>query len=137
MTCEHNNDGTDICTRCGEDLNSLRTFDLTPTWAGCFPALFGIAVSGSSDQGRIYARSELKRMARIADEYIEHVKGHLEEPLVSRDTYHLVRCLADCLEEAHGPDLHEDQSRGYEHEDCSYCEVIKDARTFLDNDEEG
>jgi hypothetical protein len=44
-----------------------RTIDARPTWAGIAPALAAILTDGDSDVAKDVARSELYRMARLAD----------------------------------------------------------------------
>ena len=48
--------------------------DITPTWSGILPALLAILQDGETLEARGQAVIELRRMARLADRYVEHVR---------------------------------------------------------------
>ncbi len=52
------------------------TIDLTPTWSGLLPALVELYAKGEPN-----GRTELERMARIADAYLEHTKANKPDAL--------------------------------------------------------
>jgi hypothetical protein len=58
----------------------LQTIDCTPTWSGILPALL-IVLEDGTEEGKKLARIELKRMAEIADKYVEHQKSINHEPV--------------------------------------------------------
>ena len=51
-----------------------KTVDLTPTWQGILPALLNLLQSDNL-KSRQTAESELRRMAGLADGYVEMRKG--------------------------------------------------------------
>lgn len=51
----------------------IGTIDCTPTWAAILPTLLVLLEDGSAE-GQIYARDELKRMAALADLWVERQK---------------------------------------------------------------
>ena len=53
---------------------SRKTIDLTPTWSGLVQGLMAI-MEGGSGEARGVARSELYKMARAADRWVEHCKA--------------------------------------------------------------
>jgi hypothetical protein len=48
-----------------------KTVDLTPTWSGILPALLAVIANGETVEARKAAEAELRRMAAIADKYVE------------------------------------------------------------------
>jgi hypothetical protein len=55
---------------------TTQTVDLTPTWQGILPALLNLLQS-DNPKSRQLAESELRRMAGLADGYIESLKAGL------------------------------------------------------------
>lgn len=55
---------------------TTKTVDLTPTWQGILPALLNLLQS-DNPKSRQLAESELRRMAGLADGYIESLKAGL------------------------------------------------------------
>ena len=55
---------------------TTKTVDLTPTWQGILPALLNLLQSDNL-QTRQIAESELRRMAGLADGYVESLKAGL------------------------------------------------------------
>ena len=53
-----------------------KTVDVTPTWQGILPALLTLLQS-ENPKSRDLAESELRRMAGLADGYIESLKAGL------------------------------------------------------------
>ena len=53
-----------------------KTVDVTPTWQGILPALLTLLQS-DNPKTRQVAESELRRMAGLADGYIESLKAGL------------------------------------------------------------
>ena len=53
---------------------NTKTIDITPTWMDILPSLIHL-VNSDSIQGRQCAESELRRMAGLADGYVELFKG--------------------------------------------------------------
>lgn len=51
----------------------METIDITPTWSGIVNALIIVIQDGDS-KGRQIAIEELRRMAEIADKYVESQK---------------------------------------------------------------
>lgn len=51
----------------------MKTIDVTPTWEGILPTLLVLLENGNS-KGRETARAELKRMAKLADCYVETLR---------------------------------------------------------------
>lgn len=49
------------------------TIDLTPTWAASLPTLLVLLEEGSAE-GQLLARAELRRMAALADLWVERQK---------------------------------------------------------------
>lgn len=52
----------------------IETIDITPTWSELLPTLIEVATNGATLEGRRNAMTELKRMARAADLFIESCK---------------------------------------------------------------
>lgn len=52
----------------------MATIDLTPTWEQILPTLLMLLENGNAE-GRKTARTELARMARIADEHVAQSKA--------------------------------------------------------------
>jgi len=50
-----------------------KLIDITPTWSAILPLLI-IAIENGNDEGKRAARTELKRMAELADAYVEEHK---------------------------------------------------------------
>ena len=49
--------------------------DITPTWSAVAEVCIRVYENpNSSSESRVYARSELKRIGKIADEYVELAK---------------------------------------------------------------
>ena len=55
---------------------TTQTVDLTPTWQGILPALLNLLQS-DNPKSRQLAESELRRMAGLADGYIESLRAGL------------------------------------------------------------
>ena len=55
---------------------TTKTVDLTPTWQGILPALLNLLQS-DNPKSRQLAESELRRMAGLADGYIESLRAGL------------------------------------------------------------
>lgn len=55
---------------------TTKAVDLTPTWQGILPALLNLLQSDNL-KSRQLAESELRRMAGLADGYIESLKAGL------------------------------------------------------------
>ncbi len=55
----------------------LQTIDCTPTWSGILPALLNVLENGT-EEGKKLARIELKRMAEVADKYVEYQKSDIK-----------------------------------------------------------
>jgi len=55
---------------------TTQTVDLTPTWQGILPALLDLLKS-DNPKSRQLAESELRRMAGLADGYIDSLKAGL------------------------------------------------------------
>ena len=55
---------------------TTQTVDLTPTWQGILPVLLTLLQS-DNPQSRAIAESELRRMAGLADGYVEIQKAGL------------------------------------------------------------
>ena len=55
---------------------TTKTVDLTPTWQGILPALLNLLQS-DNPKSRQLAEGELRRMAGLADGYIESLKAGL------------------------------------------------------------
>ena len=55
---------------------TTQTVDLTPTWQGILPALLNLLQS-DNPKSRQLAESELRRMAGLAEGYIESLKAGL------------------------------------------------------------
>ena len=55
---------------------TTQTVDLTPTWQGILPALLDLLKS-DNPKSRQLAESELRRMAGLADGYIESLRAGL------------------------------------------------------------
>ena len=55
---------------------TTKTVDVTPTWQGILPALLTLLQS-DNPKSRDLAESELRRMAGLADGYIESLKAGL------------------------------------------------------------
>jgi len=53
---------------------TLFTIDMTPTWAELLPILLAVYENGAAESRR-GCFEELERMARIADAYVETMKG--------------------------------------------------------------
>jgi hypothetical protein len=51
----------------------VETIDLTPTWSGLLP-LFLTAMEIGTDDAKSAARTELERMAKLADAYVESMR---------------------------------------------------------------
>lgn len=58
----------------------LQTIDCTPTWSGILPALLNVLENGT-EEGKKVVYVELKRMAEIADKYVEYQKSINNEPV--------------------------------------------------------
>lgn len=54
------------------------TIDCTPTWSGILPWLAALLKQGG--KGEAEAMKHLAHMARVADQYVEFVKGTEREP---------------------------------------------------------
>jgi hypothetical protein len=52
-----------------------KTIDMTPTWVGILPALLAVLESSPNTDSRQLVRTELKRMAALADRYVISQKG--------------------------------------------------------------
>lgn len=48
-----------------------RTIDITPTWSDILPALLAIIANATTYEARKAAEDELRRMARLADKFVE------------------------------------------------------------------
>lgn len=57
-------------------MTTSKTVDVTPTWQGILPALLALLQS-DNPKSRDLAESELRRMAGLADGYIESLKAGL------------------------------------------------------------
>lgn len=55
------------------DKVQVGTVDLTPTWSGILPALLAVLEDGNAE-GKKIAKDELKKMAKVADMYVENQK---------------------------------------------------------------
>ena len=55
---------------------TTQTVDVTPTWQGILPALLNLLQS-DNPKSRQLAESELRRMAGLADGYIESLRAGL------------------------------------------------------------
>ena len=53
----------------------MKYINLTPTWEGILPALLAVVTNGETVEARKTAEDELRRMARLADAYVEGVHG--------------------------------------------------------------
>jgi hypothetical protein len=53
---------------------SIETIDVTPTWLGILPGLIAIIESEPTPTVRNIAMIEFRRMARLADQYVESQK---------------------------------------------------------------
>lgn len=49
----------------------VEIIDITPTWEGVLDLYVEIAVNGNTAEARNAARSELRRMAQLADRYVQ------------------------------------------------------------------
>ena len=47
---------------------------LNPSWEGILPALIEVLTRGESVESRQFARDELRRMATLADAWVNHCK---------------------------------------------------------------
>lgn len=52
------------------------TIDLTPTWSGILPGLLAVLTHGETVEARRAAEIELRRMARLADGFVELSATH-------------------------------------------------------------
>lgn len=48
----------------------MKTIDVTPSWSEILPALLVLLESGTPES-KAFAKKELKRMAALADSYVE------------------------------------------------------------------
>ncbi len=55
-----------------------RTIDTTPTWEGLVRALIELAHTGETYESQQMAKGELRRMARLADCWVQYRKDQLE-----------------------------------------------------------
>jgi hypothetical protein len=55
---------------------TTQTIEIAPKWEGILPMLLAVIVDGS-DAGRAEAAAELRRMAQLADLYVEAQKPEL------------------------------------------------------------
>ncbi len=62
-----------------------RTIDITPTWESLVRALIELAHTGESYESRQMAKGELRRMARLADCWVQYRKDQLEAEADERD----------------------------------------------------
>ena len=62
-----------------------RTIDTTPTWEGLVRALIELAHTGETYESRQMAKGELRRMARLADCWVQYRKDQLEAEAELRD----------------------------------------------------
>ena len=51
-----------------------KTINLTPSWEALLPSMLAIVTDGDSHEARAFARSELRRMATLADAWVQHCK---------------------------------------------------------------
>ena len=49
----------------------MKTIDLTPTWSGLIDTLIELRESGTTAEARQIADEELRKMAKVADLYVE------------------------------------------------------------------
>lgn len=61
----------------------IRTISITPTWEGVLPMLVEIAIHGTTPTARNEAMGELRRMAQLADKYVEESKPAAHQPSTS------------------------------------------------------
>lgn len=54
--------------------NKVTMIDLTPTWSGILPALLNIIETRPNEEAYNVAREELKKMAKLADNYVRTAK---------------------------------------------------------------
>jgi len=60
-------------------IDESKTMDLTPTWQGILPAMLTLLKQESTPfETEKYVESELLKMARIADKYVESQKDKME-----------------------------------------------------------
>ena len=57
-------------------MTTVQTVDVTPTWSGILPALLTLLQS-DNPKSRDIAESELRRMAGLADGFVESQKAGL------------------------------------------------------------
>lgn len=55
----------------------LKTIDMTPTWLGVLPGLLAAVANGETVEARRMAEQELRRMASLADRYVETMATHV------------------------------------------------------------
>ncbi len=57
---------------------SVRTIDMTPTWAGAVE-IYLMALEDGTDTGKEMAREEIRRMAQMLDQINEEHKAQKDE----------------------------------------------------------
>ncbi len=55
-------------------MRQQKTINLTPTWEALLPSILAIVTDGESLENVNFARSELRRMAILADAWVNHCK---------------------------------------------------------------
>lgn len=65
----------------------MKTIDCVPTWESCVPMLIHLMESDTTRESSQIAKEEIRRMAKLADKYVEVQKTNAPDIAIDSDQY--------------------------------------------------